>query len=385
MKLIFMNDIGVNLDSANLMSFYTLRKYYNYEVWDLSPIYGVSGTVKNIPEAVQVLSINEFSSKLNALVKDEKIVIITNMVEKPWKKLEHIVKKLQIPVICTQKNNFFDILRSNLAVDFTIKISCMKRVAYLILKYRLTRSILSIVTKENVKFDYLISAYNSKPETVKHFIKAHNVKYDEFLLNRESANIVNRKYILFIDSSVYYHPIDFAKPDNVFRPDYYLEQINHYFDLIEVKCGLPVVIALHPVSTEKLSSESFNGRETYYGKTAQLIQHAEFVMSHYSTSLINAVFAEKPVTVLSSKNIEKSLRKRQQSWALIFAKMCGFTMDSLDSPSVQIPQVDHEKYTAFMDKYLRNKECLDKPNSKIILELLRKIEYEKYNCKNNSI
>lgn len=377
MKLIFMNDIGVNLDSANLMSFYTLSKYYNYEVWDLSPIYEVSGTVKNIPEAVQVLSINEFSTKLNALIKDEKIVIITNMVEKPWKKLESIVKKMQIPVICTQKNNFFDILRSNLALDFTIKISWTKRIAYLILKYRLTRSVLSIVTKENVKFDYLISAYNSKPETVKHFVKAHNIKYDEFLQNKESPNMINGKYILFIDSSVYYHPIDFAKTDNVFKPDYYLEQINHYFDLIEEKCGLPVVVALHPVSTEKLSLQSFNGRATYYGKTTQLIHHAEFVMSHYSTSLINAVLAEKPVIVLTSKNIEKSLRKRQQSWAFIFAKMCGFTVDSLDSPAVSIPQVDHEKYLVFMDKYLRNKECLNKSNSEIILELLKKIEQMK--------
>lgn len=378
MKVIFMNDIGVNLDSANLMSFYTLNKYYNYEVWDLSPIYGVSGTVKNIPEAVQVSSLDEFFSKLNTLVRDEKIVIITNMVEKPWKKVESIVKKMQIPVICTQKNNFFDILRSNLALDFEIKISWTKRIAYLILKYRITRSILSIVTKENVKFDYLISAYNSKPETVKHFVKAHNVKYDEFLQNRESANIINGKYILFIDSSVYYHPIDFAKQDNVFRPDYYLEQINHYFDLIEEKYGFPVVIALHPVSTGKLSSQSFNGRATYYGKTTQLIHHAEFIMSHYSTSLINAVLAEKPVIVLSSKNIEKSLRKRQQSWAFVFAKMCGFTIDSLDSPTVQIPQVDHEKYTAFTDKYLRNKECPNKPNSEIILELLREIEHEIY-------
>ena len=107
MKLIFMNDIGVNLDSANLMSFYFLKEYYSYEVWDLSPIFEVEGAIKNIEEAERISSISIFKERLAELVKSEQIVIITNMVEAPWRKLAPIAKSCTVPVICTQKNKFF--------------------------------------------------------------------------------------------------------------------------------------------------------------------------------------------------------------------------------------------------------------------------------------
>ena len=83
MKILFMNDIGVNLDSANLMSFYMLKDYYEYEVWDLSPIFGTTGTIKNIDEAITINLIDIFKKRLAACVGCDKIVIIINVVERP--------------------------------------------------------------------------------------------------------------------------------------------------------------------------------------------------------------------------------------------------------------------------------------------------------------
>lgn len=94
MKIIFTNDIGVNLDSANLMCFYFLKDYYPYEVWDVSEIFNRKGAVKNIDEAISVDTIKEFEQKLTDEVKVQKVVIITNMVEKPWKKLSSIAEKI---------------------------------------------------------------------------------------------------------------------------------------------------------------------------------------------------------------------------------------------------------------------------------------------------
>lgn len=377
MKILFMNDIGVNLDSANLMSFYMLKDYYEYEVWDLSPIFGVTGTIKNIDEAITINSIDIFKRRLIDCRKCEEIVIITNMVERPWKKLQAIAQSLKIPVICTQKNNFFDILKAELATDFSISIPAKKRLGYLILKFSLTRKIYNYLTHRNAKYDYLISAYNSKPETVKNFVRAHNVKYDEYLQNINSNNIVGEKYILFIDSSLCYHPIDFKKEDPLFNSDHYIQQLNRYFEKLEKKYNLPVVIALHPVSVERLNESDFDGRKLIYGKTTQLIHHAEFVVSHYSTSLINAVLAKKPVIIVSSREIEGSLRGRQQSWANAFAKMCGFNKDSLDIPVLPKATVDLIKYESFIEKYLINSECPDTSNAMILLNLLHELENRK--------
>ena len=374
MKLIFMNDIGVNLDSANLMSFYFLKEYYSYEVWDLSPIFEVEGAIKNIEEAERISSISIFKERLAELVKSEQIVIITNMVEAPWRKLAPIAKSYTVPVICTQKNNFFDILRNKIALDFSIKVNWKYRVGYIIWRYRLTRSLYNLLTHKNVKYDYLISAYNSKPETVRHFVRAHNVKYDEYLTNKNSENIVGQKYILFIDSALCYHPIDFSKPDPNWDSDIYIGQLNHYFELLEQKYKMPVVISLHPVTYGRITQETFNGRQITYPKTAHLIQHCEFVLSHYSTSLINTVLAKKSAVIISSEQIEHSLRKRQQSWAFAFAKYCDFALDSLDTPGLPEVSVNAEKYEKFIKKYLVDTTRLDKSNSQIMLELLRSIE-----------
>ena len=369
-----MNDIGVNLDSANLMSFYFLKDYYSYEVWDLSPIFKQEGTIKNIEEAESISSITMFEERLAALVKNEQIIIITNMVEQPWRKLAPIAKKYKVPVICTQKNNFFDILRNKIAFDFSIKVNWKYRVGYIIWKYRLSRSLYSILTKQNVKYDYLISAYNSKPETVKYFVRAHNVKYDEYLANLNSKNMIGQNYILFIDSALCYHPIDFSKPDPNWNSDTYIQQLNNYFDLMEKKYNMPVVVSLHPVTYGRVTQETFNGRQISYGKTAQLIQHCEFVVSHYSTSLINTVLAKKPVVIISSEQIEHSLRKRQQSWAFAFAKYCDFALDSLDKPELTEVYVNEQKYKKFTEKYLVDTTRPQKSNSLIMLELLQSIE-----------
>ena len=377
MKIIFMNDIGVNLDSANLMSFYVLKERYNYEVWDLSPIFGTGGTIKNIEEVMPIVSIDMFRNRLIECKKTDDIIIITNMVEKPWKRLQSIVKDLAILVICTQKNNFFDILKEQLATDFSICVPLKRRIGYLILKYSLTRRLYSYITHRDAKYDFLISAYNTKPETVKTFVRTHNVKYDEFLQSKDSDNLIGKKYILFIDGSLCYHPIDFKKEDSKFDYKHYISQLNEYFNALENKYGIPVVIALHPVSLERLESSDFNGRELLYGKTAQLIHHAEFVISHYSTSLINAVLEKKPVVIISSKEIERSMRGRQQSWANAFAKMCGFQKDSLDKPLLPEAVVDINKYKLFTKKYLINEERSEVSNATMLIELLHNLEGSK--------
>lgn len=377
MKLIFTNDIGVNLDSANLMCFNYLKDYYPYEVWDVSEIYDKKGTVKSIDEAVPIDTLDRFEHRLSENVKEQKVVIITNMVEKAWKKLTPIAKKYCVPVICTQKNNFIDMLQTKVATDLSISIPLRNRVGCLVRKYRITRYLYSKVKKADVRYDYLVSACNFKPETVKHFVRAHNVKYDEYLANVNSENIIGTKYILFIDCALCYHPIDYNKPDPDFNVEHYLYQLNQYFDLIEEKYKIPVVISLHPVSYKILTSEKLGGRRILYGNTAQLIHHAEFAISHYSTSLINVVLEKKPATIISSKEIANSTRRYTMAVANVFAKMCGFEKDSLDSPLLPQPKVNEEKYERFINRYLVDCRKTDMTNGEIILNLLRKIEKEK--------
>lgn len=376
MKLIFTNNIGVNLDSANLMSFYFLKDYYPYEVWDVSEIYGQKGTVKNIDEACAVDTIEEFEKRLSECVKEQKTVIITNMVERPWKKIANIAKKYGVPVICTQKNSFYDMLESMASCDLSIKMPLRHRIGGIIRGNRITRTLYNKVKKADVKYDYLVGSYNTKPETTKKFVKSHNVKYDEYLSNKDSTNIIGEKYILFIDCALCYHPIDFDKSDPNFNVDHYIRQLNHYFDLVEQKYGMPVVISLHPVSYEILTSKKLGGRKVSYGKTAQLIHHAEFIISHFSTSLINVILEKKPSVIISSNEINNSDRRYTLAVANVFAKKCGFSKDSLDSPALPKAKVNEGKYDSFTEKYLINFNKKNISNGEILLNLLRTVELE---------
>ena len=379
MKLIFTNDIGVNLDSANLMCFYYLKNYYPYEIWDVSKIFGRNGTVKNIESTISINSLEDFQNRLAECVRQDQIVILTNMVEKPWKKLEGIVRKYNVPVICTQKNVFYEMLQTMAGLDFTTKIPIKHRIGCLVRKYRFTRTVYEIIKHEDVKYDFLIGAYNSKPEIVKHFIKAHNVKYDEYLENINTKNPIGAKYILFIDCALCFHPIDYKEPDPHFQKDHYVKQLNEYFQLLEKKYNLPVVISLHPVSAGILGEETFQGRKVSYGKTALLIHHAEFVVCHYSTSLINVVLENKPTVIIGSNEIENSNRRYAQACANILANMCNFAKDSLDDPQLPEPIVNQEKYRRFMGKYIVNIEKKDMSNGEILLNLLNNIENKKVN------
>lgn len=374
MKLIFTNDIGINLDSANLMCYFYLKDYFDHEVWDVSNIFGRKGAVKNIDYTISVDSIEEFEHRLTALTKEQKVVIITNMVEHPWRRLAPIANKLNVLVVSTQKNNFFDILKSKAVTDFSIRMPIKKRLGGLVRKFRWTRTLYSKYKKMDVKYDYLIAAYNPKPETTRHFIKAHNVKYDEYLSNICSDNLVGKKYILFIDCALCYHPIDFRTPDPNFNVKHYLRQLNHYFDLVEEKYHLPVVISLHPVSYGRLTSEMFGGRQVSYGKTAQLIQHSEMVLCHFSTSLINVVLAQKPAVILFSNEIVHSQRNNPMICAFAFAKMCGFNLDTLDKPNLTFSAANLNEYDAFAEKYLVNLSRRNESNGQILLDLLRTLE-----------
>ena len=377
MKVIFTNDIGVNLDSANLMCFYFLKKYFAYEVWDVSAIYNRKGAVKNIDEAISVETIEDFERRLSEEVEKQKVVIMTNMVERPWKKLSSIAIKYGVPVICTQKNSFYEMLESMAASDFSLKMPLRHRIGGFVRRNILLRSIYSKVNKSDVKYDYLVGACNTKPEIAKKFVKAHCVKYDEYLSVQDSKNEIGKKFVLFIDCALCYHPIDFNVEDPFFSVEHYIMQLNQYFDLVEKKHEMPVVISLHPVSYEILTSEKLGGRKVIYGKTAQLIHHAEYVISHYSTSLINVVLEKKPCVILFSHEINTSNRKYTLAVANVFAKQCGFSKDSLDLPLLPEANVDEEKYERFIRKYLVNKCKENMSNGEIVLNLLREIEGKK--------
>lgn len=374
MKIIIMNNSGVSKITAELTSYDTIRKHYNCEVWDLSHFYDKKGTFVNIEEALSVENISEFEQRIQELATKDRVVVVTNMVLSAYSKVYYILKKYGVVVIDVQKNNFMSFLERKTAFNFKIKLPVKERVKRILNNYRVVRYLDKLQKYHGIKFDYFLSAFNFSPEEVKEFVKTHNVKYDEYLKYKDSDSPETGEYILFIDSATCYHPVDYKGEDPNFDVQHHLAQLNQYFDFLERKYSVPVIISLHPCSFGHLTESTFNGRKLTYSETAYYIQHAKFVVSFFSTSLINVVLAHKPSLILTSDEVEKSRRGKQEECAFAFAKLCDFTIDSMDEPVFPDPIVNSEKYDKFINSYLVNEEKSNSSNAEMIIELLKIIE-----------
>lgn len=213
-----------------------------------------------------------------------------------------------------------------------------------------------------------------------HIVSCHNPReiainsndYNAYLSNRNfTSSIINEKYIVFIDVFYPLHPelpsvYHFHNPNK--QP--YLKSINHFFDFIEEKYKLPIVIALHPKST--YSEKDFNGRKTYKYQTDILVKYADYVLTHISTSTTLAVIYNKPTLFLYPQymldNTPKYVKK-----ILWLAKSLGkkaLNIDEIQNNDLEILPFD-EKYRYFcIYNYMTTKENENKTNKEIIISIL---------------
>jgi len=126
------------------------------------------------------------------------------------------------------------------------------------------------------------------------------------ILWNNSINIVETYYCVFVDDGVFYSPDKAMFTEGkVSRTcsdkETYKKNICRVFDEIENRKKLKVIIAasgkyLYP------NNDLFGGREIYYYKTNQLIQHSSLVIAHASSGVMQAVADMKPIILLLDKS-----------------------------------------------------------------------------------
>src|SRR5690606_16034895 len=97
--------------------------------------------------------------------------------------------------------------------------------------------------------------------------------------------------IVFLDIMLVDHPDSQRIGNNAVVPrELYFSQLNRFFDQVEKKTGLPVVIASHPKADY---TTEFEHRLCIKNKTAELSIGAELILTHGSLSISYALLAEK--------------------------------------------------------------------------------------------
>lgn len=344
-------------------------------LWDLSLIYKrQDDNVTDIVSNREIVSdIFDFEEKLNESCALDKVFFVTNILVTHLNKIHKCLKKRNVPIININKEG----LAAWLSYSATLKYKESKPFSA---KYRFksiikTNSRLRILYKRimfgQAKYDYLLSSYNFFPEDSKRFIQIHNIKYDEYISALDSINIIDEEYILFIDAALAGHPM-LSRTGNALDEKAYIQSLNTYFKSLEELYKIPVIISAHPKSL--YNDDTFAGRKIIKYKTPELVQHCKFIISHYSTSLINAVLLKKPIKVLTSNDLENSATRSSILMALEFADRLKLDVIDLDNPVFTDFVINESIYEDFTNKFILNINRVDKSNHQLIIEFFEELD-----------
>lgn len=195
------------------------------------------------------------------------------------------------------------------------------------------------------------------------------VDYDHYVRVKSDADrTVEGRYAVFLDTYLPYHPdLKILGLPPVDPRQYYL-MLNKFFNLLEEKYGIKVVIAAHPKSD--YSVEPFQGREIYRNMTPELARDADFVISHQSTSLGYAVLNLKPIIFIYTNEMmllyKDTLSLKEMQGFAQYLNAAIYNIDEItQGDQIVIDGVDEKRYEDYKYNFLTTHESEDTTTQEI--------------------
>lgn len=198
--------------------------------------------------------------------------------------------------------------------------------------------------------------------------------FDMFLKIKDKERIINERYVLYIDDFFPYHPEIKRFESSLIIEDLaipFFNSMNKFFKNVEKEYNCKVVIAAHP--SAKYTQNPFEGRDVYYGKTAELVKDCEAVCLHASNALSFVALFNKPAANLHNDSFRKS--KRLWSMTQISAELLGIPLvDTDNSDAIDVfSQADEIKRKKYVTKYFGNINKKQHLNSELLVSHLNRI------------
>jgi hypothetical protein len=195
--------------------------------------------------------------------------------------------------------------------------------------------------------------------------------FDRFIKNKDE-NIFDKKYCVYLDEYLPFHPDFLIFGIRTIEPNDFYFNLNKFFDLIEEKYSVKVIIASHPKAENYKEINYFNGREIYFNKTDILVKYSEFTIAHCSTSLSYAILNYKPIISLVSKNI-KEVMPNYYNYIKGLSIKLGSSFIDIDEIIVDNFILNYPSIATYCDykyDFLTSKESETKYTSEIFLETI---------------
>ncbi len=183
-------------------------------------------------------------------------------------------------------------------------------------------------------------------------LKTHTLDYDSFLNSNRLLELKRSdRYAVFLDQAMSWHPDHIG--DQIISPTYYFRSLNIFFEYIESKLGLKVIIAPHPRANYIDTKNPFNGRSIVNQSTNNIVRNSELVITHYTTAVSFAVLHNKPILFLNDKAYPSGIQKNIDHMANFFNKNAieiselNFVIDE------NFLAIDNEIYYKYKELYIK--------------------------------
>lgn len=218
----------------------------------------------------------------------------------------------------------------------------------------------------------ILTCYFPKRHRAK-VIKAHALNYETVLgisTDREELFPGQHSggYIVFLDQALVDHP-DYSVIHNRVEgkappasAERYYASMRRFFDMLERQTGHKVVVAACPKANYDPVDNPFR-RLMYYGETAYLSKHAEFVVCTTTTAISFAVVYDKPVLFITTDEVESN-RSLLGDTLRMMSSLRGkrINVDDLDDDGViPIPKIDPAVYADYIHRFIKEPGASDLP------------------------
>ena len=205
---------------------------------------------------------------------------------------------------------------------------------------------------------------------------SHTFDYDLFLKDKRAFVAADKKIGVYLDEYLPFHPDFIHMMGAPTTPEDYYPLMCAFFDRLEEKYGVRIVVAAHPRSHYKEWDTCFGGRTIVKGKTLELVRQSVFAITHSSTSISFAVLFRKPVIFVTTDSVQK--HPITGPWIDVMARWLNKKPINLNcSSSIDWENelmVDQEAYRSYQEAFVKKPGSPEKQSWEIFSDYLKALQ-----------
>ncbi len=198
--------------------------------------------------------------------------------------------------------------------------------------------------------------------------------YEKFRFGAH-RDIIGENYIVFCDIYFPLHPdlFHFCKIKSKVDVEKYRSEMRKYFDYIEKRYDMPVIIAAHPKSDYK--GAEFGNRKIIKYETDNLVNHASMMVLHVSGALSYGILNDLPLAFVETEDYLRigTNERYLKNLANRILGMPFYNLDKDNLDKIEFRKVDPNLRKEYIYTYLTSEDTENIRNQDLLRKILQSL------------